>query len=232
MSRLVRVLALLGGTFDPIHYGHLRLAAEVKAALSLPEVRLIPTGNPPHRGAPVASAAHRLAMTVLGCAEFTGLVADAHEVEREAPSYTVQTLEELHAEQPALPLALLIGADSFAGLTQWWRWERLFTLAHFVVVDRPGASPEAVALPPALEVHWQRRLTTDPARLERTLAGSIVRVQVSPQPISATAIRAALARGAEGRAEVRGLLPAAVLDYIDRHQLYQSLPAAPTETPT
>src|SRR5208282_2873715 len=227
MSRIIRVLALLGGTFDPIHYGHLRLAAEVREALSLPEVRVIPAGLPPHRTPPVASAAHRLAMTALGCAEFASLVADGREVEREGVSYTVQTLEALHAEQPELPLAVLIGADSFAGLTQWWRWERLFTLAHFVVVDRPGASPEAVALPPALEVHWQRRLTTDPARLERTLAGSIVRVQVSPQPISATAIRAALARGAEGRAEVRGLLPAAVLDYIDRHHLYQSLPAAP-----
>lgn len=226
MGRSARVLALLGGTFDPVHYGHLRLAAEVKAALSLPEVRLIPTGSPPHRVAPVAPAPDRLAMTALGCKEFAGLVADGHEVEREGPSYTVQTLEELHAEQPALPLALLIGMDSFAGLTQWWRWERLFTLAHFVVVDRPGADPAAVALPPALEVHWQRRLTTDPARLERTLSGSIVRVQVSPQPIAATAIRAALTRGAEGRAEIRGLLPAAVLDYIERHQLYRPVPAA------
>ncbi len=226
MTRTIRVLALLGGTFDPIHYGHLRLAADVKAALSLPEVRLIPAGSPPHRVAPIASAADRLAMTALGCAEFAGLVADGREVEREGPSYTVATLEALHAEQPALPLALLIGADSFAGLTQWWRWERLFTLAHFVVVDRPDATPAAVALPPALEVHWQRRLTTDPARLERTLAGSIVRVQVTPQPIAATAIRTALARGAQGRAEVRGLVPAAVLDYIDRNQLYRSLPDA------
>ncbi len=227
MSRSTRVLALLGGTFDPIHYGHLRLAAEVKAALSLPEVRIIPAGSPPHRRPPLVSAVHRLAMTALGCAEFPGLVADGREVERAGPSYTVETLEALHAEQPALPLALLIGADSFAGLTQWWRWERLFTLAHFVVVDRPGAAATAVALPPALEVHWQRRLTTDPARLERTLAGSIVRVRVTPQPIAATAIRAALARGPEGRAEVRGLLPAAVLDYIDRNQLYLPSPAAP-----
>lgn len=226
MSRSIRVLAILGGTFDPIHYGHLRLAADVKAALSLPEVRLIPAGIPPHRTAPVASAAHRLAMTRLGCAEFTGLTADGREVEREGPSYTVQTLEALHAEQPALPLALLLGADSFAGLTQWWRWERLFTLAHFVVVERPSATPAALALPPALEVHMQRRLTTDPARLERTLAGSIVRVQVVPQPIAASAIRAALARGPEGRAEIHGLLPAAVLDYIDRNQLYR--PRLPT----
>jgi nicotinate-nucleotide adenylyltransferase len=225
MSRSIRVLAILGGTFDPIHYGHLRLAAEVKAALGLPEVRLIPAGNPPHRDAPVASGADRLAMTRLGCGEFAGLAVDEREIERAGPSYTVQTLEALHAEQPALPLALLIGADAFAGLTQWWRWERLFTLAHFVVVERPGAA--AAALPPALEVHWQRRLTTDPARLERTLAGSIVRVEVTPQPIAASAIRAALARGPEGRAEVRGLLPAAVLDYIDHNQLY--LPPSPQE---
>jgi nicotinate-nucleotide adenylyltransferase len=230
MSRSIRVLALLGGTFDPIHYGHLRLAAEVKAALGLPEVRLIPAGNPPHRPPPAVTAAHRLAMTRLGCGEFTGLVADGREVEREGPSYTVQTLEGLHAEQPALPLALLLGADAFAGLTQWWRWERLFTLAHFVVVERPGATTAALAMPPALEVHWQRRLTTDPARLERTLAGSIVRVEVTPQPIAASAIRAALARGPEGRAEVRGLLPAGVLDYIDRNQLY--LPHPLDGTPT
>lgn len=225
MSRSIRVLAILGGTFDPIHYGHLRLAAEVKAALSLPEVRLIAAANPPHRMPPVASATHRLAMTVLGCAEFAGLVADGREVAREGPSYTVTTLEALHAEQPSLPLALLIGADSFAGLTQWWHWERLFTLAHFVVVERPDATAEAIALPPALEVHWQRRLTTDPARLERTLAGSILRVPVTPQPIAATVIRAALARGSAGLAEVRGLLPAAVLDYIDRNHLYRPLPA-------
>lgn len=221
MSRATRVLAILGGTFDPIHYGHLRLAVEVKEALSLPEVRLMPAGIPPHRIAPVASPAHRLAMTRLGCSEFAGLATDGREVEREGPSYAVQTLEALHAEQPALPLALLIGADSFAGLTQWWHWERLFTLTHFVVVERPDATPSAVAMPPALEVHWQRRLTTDPARLERTLAGSIVRVQVTPQPIAASAIRAALARGPEGRAEIRGLLPATVLDYIDRNQLYR-----------
>lgn len=226
MSRLIRVLAILGGTFDPIHYGHLRLAADVKAALSLPEVRLIPAGNPPHRAPPVAAAEHRFAMTALGCAEFPGLAADAREIGRAGLSYTVRTLEELHAEQPALPLALLIGADAFAGLTLWWHWERLFTLAHFVVVERPGATPSVEELPPPLQIHWERRLTTDPLRLERTLAGSIVRVAVTPQPIAATEIRAALTRGTAGREQVRGLLPAAVLDYIDRNQLYRSLPDA------
>lgn len=227
MSRLLRVLGLLGGTFDPIHYGHLRLAAEVKAVLSLPEVRLIPAGNPPHRPAPVASGEHRLAMTALGCAEFPGLSADGREVGGDAPSYTVSTLEAVHAEQPGLPLALLLGADTFAGLTQWWHWERLFTLTHLVVVERPGTPLVTADWPPALEVHWQRRLTTDTARLERTLAGSIVRVEVTPQPIAATAIRAALAKGGVDQAALHGLLPAAVLDYIERNHLYRPLRDGP-----
>jgi len=220
----MRVLAILGGTFDPIHYGHLRLAAEVKAALALPEVRLIPAGRPPHRAAPIASPEQRLEMTALGCAEFCGLVADGREVRRPGTSYTVLTLEALHAEQPASPLALLIGADSFAGLTQWWNWERLFSLAHFVVVERPGASLAMADWPPALQAHWQSRLCADSERLERTPAGSILRVQVTPQPIAASAIRAALGKGADGRAELRGLLPAAVLDYIDRNHLYRPFP--------
>jgi nicotinate-nucleotide adenylyltransferase len=220
MTRTLRALAILGGTFDPIHYGHLRLAADVRTALALEDVRLVPAGIPPQRAPPVASAEHRFAMTALGCAEFPGLTADPREIACPGPSYTVTTLEKLHAEQPMLPLALLIGADAFAGLTQWWRWERLFTLANFVVVERPGATPAGADLPASLQVHWQRRLTTDTSRLERTLAGSIVRVTVTPQPIAARAIRAALALGAAGRDQVRGLLPAAVLDYIDRNQLY------------
>ncbi len=222
MSRTLRVLAILGGTFDPIHYGHLRLAADVSTALSFSEVRLIPAGIPPHRAPPVASAEHRFAMTALGCAEFAGLAADRVEIDRAGPSYTVATLEALHAQRPGLPLALLIGSDAFAGLPQWWHWERLFALAHFVVVERPGAAPAGQELPVPLRIHWERRLATDASRLERTLAGSIVRVTVTPQPIAASAIRAELARGSAGRERVRGLLPATVLDYIDRNRLYRS----------
>ena len=142
MSRLVRVLAILGGTFDPIHYGHLRLAADVKTALSLPEVRLIPAGIPPHRARPIASAEDRFAMTALGCAEFAGLSADAREIGRAGPSYTVQTLEELHAEQPALPLALLIGADAFAEIHTWKRWRDVVRAVEFIVVSRPRGKYE------------------------------------------------------------------------------------------
>jgi nicotinate-nucleotide adenylyltransferase len=224
---VIRTLGIVGGTFDPIHYGHLRLGAEVMAALGMSEVRMIPAGVPPHRSPPVASGADRLAMTELGCAEFPGLVADGREILRPGPSYTVVTLQALHAEDMSRPLALIIGSDAFAGLAGWHRWEQLFTLAHLVVVERPGAPALPDAAPPALQEQWNRRLTTDPSRLSRQLAGSIVRQRVTPQPISSTAIRAALEQGASSRAEIRGLLPAAVLAYIDRNQLYRPLPDAP-----
>ncbi len=220
-------LGILGGTFDPIHYGHLRPAAEVRSALGFAQVRLIPAGVPPHRRPPVASAHDRLAMTELGCAECIGLACDGREVRNPRPSYTVSTLQDLHAEDPRRPLALILGADAFAGLTEWHRWEQLFTLAHLIVVERPGAPFDIDALPPSLKVQWERRLATDASRLSRQLAGTIFRQHVTPHPISATAIRAALARGHEGRAEIAGLLPASVLAYIDRNQLYRSPKDAP-----
>jgi nicotinate-nucleotide adenylyltransferase len=221
-----RTVGILGGTFDPIHYGHLRFAADVRAALELALVRVIPAGEPPHRASPIASPEHRLAMTEIGCAEFPGLVADGREVRRSGPSYTVVTLQDLHGQDPTRPLALLLGDDALKGLSSWHHWEQLFTLAHLVVVERPGAQLDVETLPPPLRVQWERRLTTDASRLSRMLAGAILRVPVAPQPISATAIRAALARGIAGHTEVAGLLPAAVLAYIDRNQLYRSPPDA------
>jgi nicotinate-nucleotide adenylyltransferase len=224
---MIRTAGILGGTFDPIHYGHLRLADDVRKALQLAEVRLIPASDPRHRSPPIASARQRMDMTVLGCVEFPGLVADGREIERPGPSYTVPTLQSLHEQDPTRPLALIIGSDAFAGLAAWYHWEQLFTLAHFVLVERPGAPLVLDDLPPPLREQTQRRVTTDPARLYRQLSGSIFRQTVTPQPIAATEIRAALALGAKGRASVRGLLPAAVLAYIDRHHLYRSTTDAP-----
>jgi cytidyltransferase-like protein len=129
-------LALLGGTFDPVHYGHLRLADEVSRALAPIEVRLVPARDPPHRGAPHASAAHRLAMLRLAQQEFPELVVDAREIERPGKSYTVLTLEGLRAEMPARPLVLIVGADQLLALTAWHRWQALFDLAHLLVVAR------------------------------------------------------------------------------------------------
>jgi len=214
-------LGLLGGTFDPVHYGHLRLADDVRQALGLAEVRLLPAGDPPHRGQPHASATDRLAMLDLGCQEFSTLTIDPRETLRTGKSYTVLSLEELRSEDSVRPLLWIIGADSLLGLPQWHRWRELFGLAHLVVAERPGVTLDR-AIPEALDPEWHARLVVDPARLRRTPSGSIYRQRVSPQPISASAIRAAVMRGPEGIAAVRGLLPDSVLAYIDHHGLYRA----------
>lgn len=212
-------IALLGGTFDPVHYGHLRLADDVRRALGLAQLRLIPAADPPHRGGPHATAANRLAMLHAGLAEFSGLVADDRELRRGGKSYTVLTLEELRRDEPSRPLWLVLGADAFRGLPAWHRWRELFTLAHIVVVARPGVSPDD-ALPPPLAEEWQRRQTPDSALLFTTPAGRIFKQGVVPQDISATTIRAMLARGCSAD-ELSQLLPPAVLAYIQTHHLYR-----------
>jgi nicotinate-nucleotide adenylyltransferase len=217
------LLAILGGTFDPVHYGHLRLAADVRRALSLDEVRLIPAADPPHRDAPHASAADRVAMLELAVREFPGLVVDTREIARGGRSYTVDTLRELRAEAPQRPLALLVGADAFHGFPAWHRWNELFDLAHVIVVPRPGTRIDD-DLPPALAPQWRLRRIDDPRFLRARPAGSIYVQPVTAQPISATAIRASLARGSAGSVEIAGLLPGAVLAYIESNRLYRAPP--------
>jgi nicotinate-nucleotide adenylyltransferase len=219
------ILGIFGGTFDPVHCGHLELAREVRAALDLAVVRFIPAGDPPHRAAPVETAMHRLAMVELAIAGHPGLEVDQREIQRRGRSYTVETLEELRIEAPERAFALIVGADAFLGLPTWHRWRELFDFAHVVVVARPGVAFER-ALPPPLAAEWGRRFRDDAAALSNQPAGAIVVQPITAHAIDASSIRAELARGAEGIAAVRGLLPAAVLAYIDRNQLYRSRPDA------
>ena len=216
-------LAILGGTFDPVHYGHLRLANEVRAALQLSEVRMIPAGDPPHRAAPHARAADRVAMLHIAVNEFPGLVVDTREIDRDGKSYTFDTLTQLHEEDSQRPLALLVGADAFRGLPTWHRWRELFGLAHVVVVPRPGVALDT-NLPPQLQSEWQVRRVFDTSLLHSRVAGTIYVQPVTAQPISSTEVRAALARGDGAKIVAAGLLPAAVLAYIESRQLYRHLP--------
>jgi nicotinate-nucleotide adenylyltransferase len=215
------VLGIFGGTFDPVHCGHLALARELRDALGLSAVRFIPAGDPPHRPAPVATAAHRLAMVELAIAGQPGLEVDAREIHGTERSYTVPTLLELRREEPSRTLALIVGADTFLGLPTWHRWREVFALVHVVVVPRPGVALEAT-LPPTLADEWTKRLCRDTAVLTQAPAGAIFLQPIVAHPISASAIRAHLAQGAQGVDAVRRLLPAAVLAYIERNQLYGS----------
>ena len=211
--------ALLGGTFDPVHLGHLGLADDARRALGIPEVRLMPAGDPPHRAAPGASAAHRLAMLRLAIERRPGLVIDDRELRRQGKSYTVLTLEELRVESERRPIVLILGADAFRGLPTWHRWRELLALAHIAVAARPR-DPFDAALPDALVPLWRDRRAADDAELLASPAGRILVVTIVPRDISASAIRDAVARGGADAERARALLPPAVWDYIAEHRLY------------
>lgn len=211
-------IGLLGGTFDPIHYGHLRLAEEARVRLGLQRVCLIPAGRPAHRSAPQAPAADRLAMARLAAQGNPAFEVIALEAESPQPSYTVPTLERLRERfGAARPLVLLVGADAFLGLASWHRWRELFDLAHLAVATRPGHDLDAAALPALLAGELERRQARDAGELAAVPAGRILPFSITALDISATAIRRMLAQGDS----IRYLLPDAALDYIDRNHLYQ-----------
>jgi nicotinate-nucleotide adenylyltransferase len=208
------VIGILGGTFDPIHFGHLRPAADVLKALALEEIRFVPTAYPPHRQPPAASGEHRLRMLELAVTSWPGFRVDAREMQMPAPSYTVRTLESMRAEFGRRTMCLLMGADAFLGLESWYQWERLFQLTHIVVMQRPGAAFAGLDgdLP-----HWAReRLCRDSHELSQAASGLIIVQRVTPQDISASRIRAIIAHGQS----VQALTPQAVWAYIRANGLY------------
>lgn len=212
-------LGLFGGTFDPVHFGHLRLAEEAVAHLGLGGVRWIPAGQPPHRGVPQVTSAQRLAMVRLATAGNPAFFVDPSEVEAAAPSYTVHTLERLRRELgPDQSLVLLVGADAFAGLTTWHRWRDLFSLAHIAVSHRPGFPVETASLTHDLATEFTDRRLADAAGLNAAPAGRIITFAMTQLAISATQIRKLLSN----RLSARYLLPDSVLDYIQTHSLYRN----------
>ena len=217
--KLSEPLGLFGGTFDPVHFGHLRLAEEAIGHLGLGGVRWIPAGQPPHRGVPEVTAEQRLEMVLRCTAENEHFSVDASEVKAAAPSYTVHTLERLRAELGAEhSLILLVGADAFAGLSGWHRWRDIFSLAHVAVSHRPGFPVEITSLPHELATEFHDRHLTGIDGLKDTPAGGIATFAMTQLAISATQIRKLLANGVSARY----LLPDSVLDYIQRHQLYRN----------
>lgn len=189
-------LGIFGGTFDPIHFGHLRTAFELLDALRFGEVRFVPAGNPPHRDVPLADAELRLALVAAAVADQPGFVVDDREVRRAGPSYAVLTLRELRAEFPDRPLCLLLGMDAFLGLPQWHEWREIPQLAHVVVAHRPGwRAPDGGPLGDMLA-----RCRTDRVDdLHEARAGRIYIHSVTQLEISSTELRDLLAAGQDPR---------------------------------
>lgn len=212
------LLGVMGGTFDPIHYGHLRLAEEARQALGLSGVRLVPAGQPPHRERPGTSPEDRLALARLAVTGVPHFEVDAAEVLAQQPSYTVLTLLRLRQELGAKrPIVLLLGMDAFLGLPTWYRWQELSRLAHIGVATRPGYVLDKAAMPAALAAELHERQAPVDA-LGTRASGLITEFGLTPLAISATAIRSQLRSGRSPRF----LLPDAVLEYIWIHHLYES----------
>ena len=205
---------LYGGTFDPVHAGHLAVAIAARDTLHA-DVAFVPAADPPHRPAPGASAAQRAAMVALAIAGTPGLSLDERELRRDGPSWTVLTLEQARAEAgPSAPLAWLVGADAFRGLPTWHRWETLAGLAHLVVAVRPGHALSP--LPDVLAASMAGRWTERPADLVSAPSGRAFLLDMPPHPASATQLRERL----RGRADTGGWLAPGVARYIREHGLY------------
>ncbi|MEM7406188.1 MAG: nicotinate-nucleotide adenylyltransferase [Pseudomonadota bacterium] len=211
----MHVIGLLGGTFDPVHNGHLRVALELADLVGMTSVRLVPVGVPSHREAPEASNTQRLRMLTAASAGIALLEVDTRELERDGPSYTIDTLEALRAELPNASLCLIIGMDQFLMLHHWHRWREILDFAHLCVVQRPGATadygPEVARLLRGHEV-------LGPERLRTTTHGAVLLGQVPVLDISSTRIRTLVSR----RRSPDFLVPDAVIDIIKNEQLYAS----------
>lgn len=208
------MIGIFGGTFDPVHYGHLRPAQQILQELELRELRLVPAAHPPHRRTPVATCGHRVRMLELAVAERADLRVDDRETYRQGPSYTVITLESIRAENEAQSICLIMGTDAFRGIESWFRWKRLLQLSHIVVLQRPGwRTPIATEDMPL----WARdAICNDSQQLAKKTNGLVMFHPVVPQDISASNIRMMIARGES----VTGMLPEVVLSYIRSNQLY------------
>ncbi|MGZ8263085.1 MAG: nicotinate-nucleotide adenylyltransferase [Burkholderiales bacterium] len=212
-------VGIFGGTFDPIHYGHLRLAEEITEAAKLAEVRFLPSGTPPHRTSPGADAVHRVAMARLAIEGNDRFSVDDRETRRAGPGYTYDTLTELRQELGAhRSIVLLVGADAFLEFATWHRWRALFDLAHVVVAYRPGFPIDTwqARMPEPLAHEYAARHMQQPLAVHLAPAGGIAAVTMTGLDISATFVRNAVRDGASPRY----LLPDPVLDYIRSHALY------------
>jgi len=210
-----RATVIFGGTFDPVHYGHLRAASEVCEKLAVDDFRLLPAGRPPHRDYTGAEAYHRLAMLELALAPHPDLTVDEREVRRDGPSYMVDTLASIRREAGQRPVILCLGQDAANKLSGWHRWRELLELAHLLVMKRPRSRPR---YPDEVAEVLRERRVQRPRQLMETACGRVCTLGVTQLAISSTDIRRQLAAGRDPRF----LLPSTVLAYVRKHGLYQA----------
>jgi nicotinate-nucleotide adenylyltransferase len=209
-------LGLLGGTFDPIHFGHLRLAEEVADSLKIDEVRFLPAGQPWQRSGFIAPIEHRVAMVRLGVESNPRFTVDDREARRSGPTYTVDTLESLRVDEgPRRPLVMIVGSDQFLNLPTWHRWQKLFEFVHIVVARRANEPFDLGELPAGLAAMVTHRLTNDKSALMEP-GGRVFSIEMTPLKISSSQVRTLV----RTRASARYLLPVAVYEYVLQHGLY------------
>ena len=208
------MIGILGGTFDPVHFGHLRPALEVQEALALEEIRLVPCHIPPHRPRPHATAGQRVAMLEAAVRAHPAFRIDTRELQRDGPSYTFDTLVSLRAELGDAGLCLLMGMDAFGDLTTWHRWGELIGLCHLVVMTRPGTDIPAGG---ELAGFIRRHRVPDATGLRRRPSGRLLFRPVTALAISASRLRTLLAEGLSPAF----LMPETVIEIINREGLYR-----------
>lgn len=212
----MRLVGIFGGTFNPIHFGHLRMAQELADTLGMDEVKFIPSANPPHKDSVMVSAEHRSAMVKLAIADNSLFSVDELELKRDGTSYTIDTLISLRESLGSdTSLCLMMGSDAFVKLNTWHRWQELLDYAHIVLVQRPSTHPHD-ALPSEVETLLRDHFTEQHTDLSNHNAGSIMMQQITAQDISSTGIRGLL----EHEVAISYLVPYAVAEYITQQKLY------------
>lgn len=207
----MKLIGVFGGTFDPIHFGHLRPVEEILKVVGLDSVLYIPNASPPHRAIPVAKAKDRAVMMALALDEYPQFELDLRELNRAGPSYSVLTLETLQQDYPNCSLCLILGLDAFLDLPSWYQWKQVFGFANVLVMERPGEQ-----VPKELPKWWQERNCMNLDNFKVSKSGGIITLPVNPVNISATDVRTAIKSGRD----ISKLVPAPVVEYIFTHNLY------------
>jgi nicotinate-nucleotide adenylyltransferase len=218
----MKFIGILGGTFNPIHYGHLRIAQEVAETLGLCNVKFIPSANPPHKAPPRVTAQQRAEMVTLSIEDNPLFSLDTQELARTGPSYTIDTLKSLHAENPDATFCLIMGMDAFAHFDLWHEWQAILNYCHLILVPRTHVQVQLAqaqpTLSPALTSLLQKHAAPNIQSLSQQKQGYIIQLPVTVLDISSSQIRELIRQ----KKQPIYLTPQAVMTYIYQHQLYQA----------